>query len=124
MRLLASYAVSAMKKRLFFILSGLLLLAVLAAAYFAYQYAFTPEALKRREIEKWTNIVGKSVTLPQGEMPTIATVTNKNKLYDQAFFHQSQNGDKLLIYPQSGKTILYRPSSGKILDMTTVNIEK
>lgn len=113
-----------MKKRLFFILSGFLLLAVLAAAYFAYQYAFTPEALKRREIQKWTAIIGEHTALPQGEKPTLATVTNKDKLDDQTFFRQSQNGDKILIYPRSGKAILYRPSSGKIMDMTTITIEK
>lgn len=113
-----------MKKHILFILSGFLCLSLLAAAYFAYQYAFTPEAMKRREIEKWTNIIGKSVTLPQGETPTIATVTNKHKLDDQPFFRQVENGDKILIYPIARKAILYRPSLGKVLDMIGIDIER
>lgn len=111
-----------MKKHIV-VLSAFLCLAVLVAVYFAYQYAFTPEALKRREIEKWTGIIGKSIALPQGETPTIATVTNKNKLDDQPFFKQVENGDKILIYPRARQAILYRPSIGKVLDMTGLDIE-
>lgn len=113
-----------MKKHILLVLSGFLCLAVLVAVYFAYQYAFTPEAMKRREIEKWTGIVGKSVTLPQGETPTIATVTNKRKLDDQPFFKQVENGDKILIYSDARQAILYRPSLGKVLDMIGIDIER
>jgi len=105
-------------------LVALLLLALLAAGYFAYRSMFAPEALKRREVAKWVEIIGTSVELPRSERPTLATVTNEGKLNDQAFFREAKNGDKILIYPGASKAFLYRPSTGKIIDMTTdVDIE-
>ena len=103
----------------------LLLLALLAAGYFAYRSMFAPEALKRREVAKWVEIIGGSVELPRGESPTLATVTNEEKLDGQAFFREAKNGDKILIYPRAAKAYLYRPGTGKLVGMTTnVDIEK
>ncbi|MBP9751989.1 MAG: hypothetical protein KBD19_03975 [Candidatus Moranbacteria bacterium] len=106
-------------------LTVLLLLALLAAGYFAYRSMFAPEALKRREVAKWVEIIGGSVELPRGEKPTLATVTNEGRLDDQAFFREAKNGDKILIYPRAAKAYLYRPGTGKLVGMTTdVDIEK
>ncbi len=58
--------------------------------------------------------------LPE-ENPTIATVTDKEKLSGQAFFQKAENGDKVIIYRQSGKAILYRPGIKKIVDVVTLN---
>lgn len=66
--------------------------------------------------------VGKLISLPKGEEPTVATVTDKEKLSDQPFFKDAENGDKVLIYKQSSKAILYRPSTNKVIDVTSVNI--
>lgn len=107
------------------ILSVSLLVALLVAAYFAYRSFFTPEALRRREVAKWVEIIGGSVELPRGETPTLATVTNRDRLGGQAFFREAENGDRMLIYPNAKKAFLYRPSTGKIIDMTTdVDIER
>jgi hypothetical protein len=114
-----------MRKKNTLIFSGLFLLILTAAGYFAYRAYFTPEALKRREVAKWVEIIGSSVELPRGETPTLATVTNQGKLSEQAFFREAENGDKMLIYTGASKAYLFRPSTGKIIGMTTsVDIEK
>lgn len=59
--------------------------------------------------------VGKLVDLPEGETPTIATVSNLEPLKDQAFFKDAEIGDKVLIYGTSKKAILYRPSANKVI---------
>ena len=101
-----------------------LLLALLAAGYFAYGAYFAPEALKRREVARWVERIGASVELPRGEAPTVATVTNRSKLEGQEFFRDAEEGDVVLVYPHSGRAYLYRPSTDKLIGMTTdVDIE-
>ena len=41
--------------------------------------------------------LGKLVVLPTNETPTIATVTDVDKLSGQPFFRNAQNGDKVVI---------------------------
>ncbi len=108
------------------LLSQALLLLIMTgiAGYFYYQYRETPEVAGKREIASLVKKVGAMIELPEDEEPTLATVTNKERLDDQPFFRRAQNGDKILIYQASGRAVLYRPSVGKIIDVTTVNIEQ
>lgn len=103
------------------VVSLLLVMALGIAGYFYYQYKNTAQVKQAEEIKKLSDSIGKVMDLPQDETPTLATVTDKEKLAGQAFFQKAENGDKVLIYSQSGKAILYRPSTGKIVDVTTVN---
>lgn len=66
--------------------------------------------------------VGQLVDLPQGETPTIATVNDASKLKSQAFFASAKDGDKVLIYSKAGKAVLYRPSTDKIIEYSSVNL--
>lgn len=66
--------------------------------------------------------VGKLVILPEGEEPTVATVTDPTKLADQPFFANSQAGDKVLIYTTAQRAILYRPSSNKVIEIAPLNL--
>lgn len=73
-----------------------------------------PERRDRRYLE-----------LPTDEEPTLATVTDREKLAEQPFFQKAENGDKVLIYSNSGRAVLYRPyKEKKIIDVTTVNVTK
>lgn len=67
--------------------------------------------------------VGKLVLLPEGEQATLATVTDVTKLKGQSFFAKAQNGDKVLIYEQSKKAILYRPALNKVIEIGPVTNE-
>ena len=77
-----------------------------------------PNLAIERETMDLTQKIGKFMELPIGEQPTLATVTDRAKLKGQVFFESAQNGDKLLIYPKAKKAILYRPSNGKIIEVT------
>lgn len=107
-----------------FVLSLLLCLFAGAAGYFYYQYKkATPSADTKEEISRLVGKIGTVMELPEGETPTLATVTDKDKLTNQPFFRKSENGDKVLIYTDAGRAILYRPSIGKIVDITSINIQ-
>jgi hypothetical protein len=67
--------------------------------------------------------ISEHMVMPN-ERPTIATVDNTKKLANQAFFKNARNGDKVLMYTQSKKAILYRPSDDKIIEIAYLNIKK
>jgi hypothetical protein len=100
----------------------LLCLALAVAGYFYYQYRHSAQIADAKEIADLSQEIGQFMILPEGETPTLATVTDREKLAEQPFFQKAENGDKVLIYSQTGRAILYRPSQKKIVDVTTVNI--
>lgn len=83
----------------------------------------SPRSVATEETKKTVEMVAKIVELPK-ENPTIATVTDAQKLKNQAFFASAQNGDKVLIYTEAKKAYLYRPSNNKIIEVAPVNIGK
>jgi hypothetical protein len=108
-----------MKHRVVRVLIAVLLVIILAgslaaAGYFYWQYRkFTAAS---REVDDLTSKLSQVIELPQ-ETPTLATVTDVQKLSAQPFFAHAQNGDKVLIFPNAKKAILYRPSTQKIIEV-------
>ncbi len=93
----------------------------LAAVFQLYteNYALkNPEIQGQKEIDSLVNKVSKLMVLPVGESPSIATVTDPEKLKDQPFFTNSMVGDKVLVYEISNKVILFRPSENKIIEVS------
>jgi hypothetical protein len=104
------------------VLAVLFLAAIGSAYYFysKYQKAVNGgEQLPANEIKNLTDKIGKFMDLPNEE-PTMATVTDKEKLSGQPFFAKAQNGDKVLIFTQAQKAILYRPGTGKIIEVMSL----
>ncbi len=111
------------------LLIGLLILVLgLAGTSFMFykrvkELTANPQKVGQEENQKIIDAVGKLVLLPAGETPTIATVTDPNKLKaQQAFFARSAAGDKVLIYTQALKAIMYRPSDNKIVEIAPLVI--
>ncbi len=82
------------------------------------------QSIIKREEKALVAEISKSLTLPKDEEPTIATVTDPEKLSEQFFFKNVQKGDKLLIYQNSKKVILYRPSENRVIEVGVVNIKQ
>jgi hypothetical protein len=106
----------------------LLILAIIPSVYFYTQYQkaqqrlANPTQFAQEEAKKLVAAVSKLMTLPSDETPTVATVNDKEKLKNQPFFANTENGDKVLIYTNAKKAILYRVSINKIIDVAPVNI--
>lgn len=101
------------------------LLALALAGYFYYQLSLVkqnPQVVAQEETADLVAKVSKLVALPEGETPTIATVADPEALKDQAFFALAQKGDKVLIYAQAKKAILYSVTMNKILEIAPLNI--
>src|SRR3972149_319717 len=75
------------------------------------------------ELKRVLEKVGRLVLLPEGETPTLATVTDKKLLSGQAFYKNAENGDKVLIYAVAKKAFLYRPSTNKIIEIAPVTVD-
>lgn len=64
--------------------------------------------------------VGKIMILPANEQPVPAEVSDASKFQDNPAFEGAQNGDKLLIYQENRKVIIYRPSTNQIVNVIAV----
>lgn len=78
----------------------------------------------RKEVDALVIAVGKLIALPTDEVPTVATVTDTEGIKDQPFFVNAKVGDKVLIYANAKKSILYRPSENKIIEVGAVNVSQ
>lgn len=80
------------------------------------------EMSEEEQAKKLIEDLSKLIELPSGEAAVIATVSDQTKLTDREFFAQAENGDKVLIFSKSKKAILYRPSTGKIIEVASGNV--
>jgi hypothetical protein len=117
-------------KRVLTSLAIVLVVALAAApAYYFYQkyqraqaLIKDPEMALREEKADLLKTVSKIIELPSSEEPTIATVSDVEKIKDQPFFSKSKNGDKVIIYAKEKKAYLYRPSEKRLVDVAPINL--
>lgn len=106
----------------------LAVLAVAGAALAFYFYIKTgglktnPQTPVQEENSVIISKVSRLMFLPADEQPTVATVSDPEKLKDQAFFANAKKGDKVLIYTNAKKAILYDPEADKIVEVAPLNI--
>jgi type IV secretory pathway VirJ component len=102
--------------------------ALVVAGYFYNQVRVLkqdPQLAAQKEAEALVAKVGKLIVLPvlpEGENPTVATVSDPEALKDQPFFASAAAGDKVLIYTTAKKAILYSVTLNKILEVAPLNI--
>jgi hypothetical protein len=106
----------------------LIIIAVIPSLYFYLEYQKSQQLLKNpsgaadAQVQLILSSLGRLMDLPTGETPTVATITDKEKLASQPFFQKAKNGDKLVIYTLAKKAILYDPNRNMIIDVSTINI--
>ncbi|OGI90570.1 hypothetical protein A2911_00385 [Candidatus Nomurabacteria bacterium RIFCSPLOWO2_01_FULL_40_15] len=77
--------------------------------------------IAKTEAQALAEKVGMLMLLPTGEVPTVATVSDPKVLQNQSFFIDVKKGDKVLIYANAQKAVLYRPEIDKIVNIAPVN---
>jgi hypothetical protein len=102
-----------------------LLIALSGTAFYLYKKAnalnTTPGA--SNDSDKILASVRSLILLPEGEVPTIATVTDLEKLKDQPFFKKAKVGDKVIMYPKAKKAYLYDSENNKILEVAPIALD-
>lgn len=104
-----------------------LLIAGLISFYYynKYQQAqnqlLNPTNAAKQEVDALVSRVGALMLLPN-ETPTVATVSDVNKLKNQPFFANAKNGFKVLLYAKAKKAILYDPEANKIIEVQTLSL--
>jgi len=83
----------------------------------------TTEGIMRTDTQEIVERVDRLILLPNNETPLVQKIVDKNKVANQPFFSQSEEGDWVIIFQKSQEAILYRPSTDKIVnysaDVTT-----
>lgn len=110
---------------------GFLLIFLTAVCGFLYwKYRHTAQQLwavlnpnPEAETTQLLSELSQFMYLPE-EQPTVATVTDKDSLAAQDFFLQAENGDKVLIFTNVKKVILYRPSERKIVNVAPLIVQE
>ncbi|MBI4085803.1 MAG: hypothetical protein HY433_00995 [Candidatus Liptonbacteria bacterium] len=113
-------------KKFFYIILGILFVGSLGMSLYYYRqykalYQTSPQSAQD-EAKKLVAEVGRLIILPADEQPTVATVDDPEQLKDQLFFANAKKGDKVLIYTNAKKAILYNPTEGKIVEVAPVSI--
>lgn len=83
----------------------------------------TAQQVADEEIKSLLAKVGQLIVLPTDEQPGVSTVTDIDKLKDQDFFKNGKNGDRLIVYTQAKKAILYDPTANRIVEVAPVQPE-
>ncbi len=91
-----------------------------AGGYYFYKYNLlknSPQVKGQIEAKTVLEEVAQLIELPKDEIPTIATVADPDAVKNQPFFAKAKKGDKVLIFSQANKAILYDPIQKKILEI-------
>jgi len=115
------------KRILIIVLVCALVATSILAGYFYLQMSKlkkNSQGLGQEEVQKVVSKVSHLILLPEGETPTISTLTDKDisLLKSQPFFSKAHSGDQLLVYTNAKEAILYSPANNIIVAVAPVTI--
>lgn len=76
------------------------------------------------EDQKALHSLSRILRIAPEDKPNVTTVSDVSKLRGQQFFRYAENGDKVFIFNTSQKAVLYRPSTGAIIDVAPIQLLK
>lgn len=82
-------------------------------------------AQAKDEKNQLMNDIKKLIKLPDGEEPTIVSITDVDKLKEKHdFFKDAKNGNVLLIYANAKKAIIYDKEAKQIVNVGPLIVDK
>ncbi len=117
-----------------FVLLVFVIAVVSGAVYVGYPYLSTRTSVsiqpsnmtddeRASEVADTIARVSELIVLPEGEDPTVATVTDPEKLQDQAFFVNAKAGHRVLLYTKARKAYLYDPEAHRLIEVAPISTE-
>ena len=115
--------------KILIIILAVALVAAIAGGVFIYMkyndLKNNPDASQQAADSQATQLkekVSKLISVPADETPVVATVTDKEKLKDQPFFADAENGDYILMFPSAKKAYIYREKETKLINVGPIAI--
>ncbi len=110
----------------YFLVITILILILVAGGFYELGrysiYSQYPQLSQQNQANAILTKVGALIQLPQNEVPSMATIVDAEAAKKgQPFLADAQNGDILIVYPNSFLAILYRPSTDKLIAVGPVN---
>lgn len=103
------------------IITAVIILALVFEAGRYSVYRAHPELSQTEQATAILTNVGELIELPS-EQPTMATINDAaSAKQQQPFLTNAENGDILIVYPNAGEALLYRPSTNKLIAVGPVN---
>lgn len=107
---------------------GILIIVLLALGAIYYKVHYSKSAIEKRaqaETIRLVKEVRKVMILPETDVPAVFDIQDPVLLINQqAFFAGAEKGDKLLVYPQLGKAIVYSPKRKMIVNVGPVTFDQ
>ena len=83
------------------------------------------QEIAKKEVQALLDKIGKLIVLPAGEEPTVATITDADALKkEQQFYQDASNGDKVVIYVQAKKAIIYNEAKNILVNVGPIFVNE
>lgn len=83
------------------------------------------QELAQQEIQRVVDQLGQHIMLPENEEPLMATIVDAAALAEeQPFYQGASDGDKIVIYPEAQKAILFSQEKDLIINVGPVFLEE
>ncbi len=103
---------------------AVVLLALMVAKEFGYGISDLVETYKGKKNETIIERIFAHYNAPTAEIPTIATVVDPEQLKGQPFFEHAEKGDKVLVFRNAKRAVLYRPSIDRIIEIMPIDADQ
>ena len=81
--------------------------------------------LDEKQVQEIVTQIEKVTPVKKDEKPVITEIVDvENLKKTNAFYKDAQNGDKLIVFAQDKKVIIYRPSTNQVINIAALSDSK